>query len=63
MANRGQPLLDGRRGQRLRLPLDPGGHVQRLHRGDRRHAATGAPGEKLADRVRVRAACVRVANR
>jgi len=43
MAQRGEALLDARRRKRLRLLLDPGGNVQRLHGCDRRHTAIRAP--------------------
>src|SRR5471032_1728913 len=37
-------------------------HMQRLHGGDGSNARLRAPGEKRAHSVRIRAACVRVAN-
>lgn len=48
VADCGELLLDGGRGNHLPLRLDPGGHVQRLHCGEGRRSGRFAPGEKLA---------------
>ena len=63
VADRGQALLDGRRGELARLRLDPGRDVQRPHGSERRHAMRLAPGEELGHGAAVGAAGVRVADR
>lgn len=63
VADRGQPLLDGRCRRPLRLQFDPRGDMQRLYGRNRRYASTGAPGEEVAGRARIRAARVRIADR
>ena len=63
VADRGQALLDGRRGELARLRLDPGRDVQRPHGGERRHAMALAPGEEVAHGAAVGPARVRVADR
>ena len=45
-----------------RLPLDPGGDVQRLHRGDRGHAVVLAPRQEVGHGAGVGAPGVRVAD-
>ena len=62
MADRGKPLLGGRRRSRAGQLLDVAGDVHRLHGRDRRHAVILAPGQKFAHRLRVGAAGVAVAN-
>lgn len=62
MAQRGQALLDRRRGVGTRLLLDPGRHVQRLHRVQGRHPSGLAPGEKVPHRAGVGPPGVRVAD-
>ncbi len=62
MADRGEALLDGRRGSLAAELLDIGGDVQRLHVGDRRDAGALAPGQELPRRLGVGAARVPVAD-
>ena len=62
MPDRGEALLDGRRGSLAAKLLDVGGDVQRLHVGDRRDAGALAPGQEFPRRLRVGAARVRVAD-
>ena len=58
VADRGEALLDGRRGSLAAELLDVGGDVQRLHVGDRRDAGALAPGQKFPRRLaRRRGAC------
>ncbi len=62
VADRGQAQLDGRRRKFARLPLDPGRHMQRLHRRDRRHAMLVAPGQEVGHSAAVGPPRVRVAD-
>ena len=62
MPDRGEALLDGRRGSLAAKLLDIGRDMQRLHVGDRRDAGALAPGQKLPRRLRVGAARVLVAD-
>jgi hypothetical protein len=47
MADRGEPLLDARRGQLARPGLDPSRDMHRLDGGDRGQADARAPGQKF----------------
>lgn len=59
--DRGQMLLDGRRGQFPSLCLDPGSDVERLHGGDRRYLGiVDVPGQEVRDGAAIGAAGVRV---
>ena len=62
MADRGEPLLDARRGELARAGLDPGGDVHRLDGGDRRHAGARAPGQEFLGGAGIGPARVRVAD-
>ena len=62
MADRGEALLDRRRGALAAELLDVGGDVQRLHVGDRGDAGAFAPGQEFPRRLRVGAARVPVAD-
>jgi hypothetical protein len=62
MADRGKPLLDSRRHELARCPLDPGGDVHRLDGRDRRHADARAPAEKFFCSSSIGPARVRVAD-
>jgi hypothetical protein len=62
MAQRGQALLDGRGRMFLLLHLDPGGDMQRLHRGDRLHTDALAPRDEVGSGAAVSASGVRVAD-
>ena len=62
MPDRGEALLDGRRGSLAAELLDVGRDVQRLHVGDRGDAGALAPGQKFPRRLRVGAARVLVAD-
>lgn len=62
MPDHGEMLLDRRCRQRLRLQLDPGGHMKRSHGGDRDHADLRAPCQEFAHRVRIRSPRVWVAD-
>jgi hypothetical protein len=62
VADRGEPLLDARRGELARAGLDPGRNVHRLHSADRRHAGGRAPGQELIGGAGIGPPRVRVAN-
>ena len=62
MTDRGEALLDGRRGSFAAKLLDVGRDVQRLHVGDRGDAGALAPGQKFPRRLGVGAARVLVAD-
>ena len=62
MADRGEPLLDARRGQLARRGLDPCSDMHRLDGGDRRHADARAPGQEFISGAGIGAARVRVAD-
>jgi ribosomal protein S18 acetylase RimI-like enzyme len=62
MADRGEPLLDARRGELTRAGLDPGRDMHRLHGRNRRHARIRAPAEKFLRGAGIGPARVRVAD-
>ena len=49
MAERGELLFDGRRGDFPAQGFNPGGDMERLHGGERTHAVRLAPGEEFRD--------------
>src|SRR5438552_6505734 len=62
VAQRGQPLLDGRRGQFARSRLNPSCNMDRLDAGDRRDASVAAPGQEFRRGAVVGSPRVRVAD-
>ena len=62
VAQRGEPLLHGRRGVASRLLLDPGRDMQRLDGGDAGHGRLGAPRQEIRHGAAIGAARVRVAD-
>lgn len=57
-----QTLFHRRRGQRLRLLLNPGGHMQWAYGEQIWYAHDVAPGQELVHGARIGPPCVRVAN-
>jgi len=62
MTDRGKPLLDARRRELACAGLDPGGDMDRLDGGDRRHANACAPGQEFVRGAGIGASRVRVAD-
>jgi hypothetical protein len=62
VADRGEPLLDTRRGKLACAGLDPGGDMHRLDGADRRDAGGRAPGKEVIGGARIGPARVRVAD-
>ncbi len=63
VADRGQAQFDGRCREVTGLHFDPGRHMQRLHRRNRRHAVIVAPGQEVRHSAAVGSPRVRVADR
>lgn len=54
VADRGQMLFDGRRRERLLLPLDPRRDMQRPHSSNRCHTGRRAPSQETCGSVHIR---------